>query len=208
MLKLICDSREPSTIKTPLVRAGWLEQALPCGDYQIYDSVGDVVLIERKTIKQFLGDMTSGQLQRQARKLVEATDFPILLVEGHWSINDGYLSDTKYTWEQVWNQLATLQDLGCRLQLSSSLNHSIERIFQLEQLYAKEFHSSVSRHVSGDTRVTCLCLVPGIGVEKAKAILNALPNLKMIAEASGDELAQVSGIGAKLGRRICDFFRQ
>jgi len=164
------DSREPPEIKTPFVRAGWLEQALPSGDFCFYDSVGEAVLVERKTTSQLITDLKSGQLQRQARVLAEATIFPILLVEGQWLINsDDILFNTRVTRLQVWNTLHSLQNIGLRIERSTGIDGktgSIERIFELEKYYGKEFHSSISRHPSGDTRLACLSLVHAIGQNK------------------------------------------
>ena len=202
-----CDSREPSGIKTAFKRAGWVIKALDCGDFEFKDSVGEPVIIERKAISQFLTDLQSGQLQRQCRKLIEATMFPILILEGHWTQVDGYLLNTRFTWEQVWNALQSLQDIGCRLQLTTSLTHTIKRVFELVDYYAKEYHYSVSRHPSGDMRIATLSLIHGIDIVKAKAILEAYPSLYYIAGASPSELeANCDGIGTKLSERVYQFF--
>ena len=99
-MKPIVDTREPPELKDVLARLGWEQSALDAGDYQIYDSVNEPVLIERKTLSQLLADM-DGQLQKQCRRLVEASEFPILLIEGHWNLADGYLLGTRFTWGMV-----------------------------------------------------------------------------------------------------------
>jgi ERCC4-type nuclease len=204
----IVDTREPLGIRQPLVRAGWREKALPCGDMQFYDSCSEVVLVERKTVKQFLIDLSSGQLQRQARLLAEASQFPILLIEGHWTVDSqGYLPDGYHTWEQAWNALQSLQDIGCRLQLTSSLEHTIERIFQLKEYYEKAYHSSVARHPSGDSRISVLSHIHGIDKAKSERILEALPTLQQVANAAIEQLIEIDGVGPKLAQRIYQFFR-
>ena len=204
-----CDSREPSGIKTAFKRAGWVIKALDCGDFEFKDSVGEPVIIERKAISQFLTDLQSGQLQRQCRKLIEATMFPILILEGHWTQIDGYLLNTRFTWEQAWNALQSLQDIGCRLQLTTSLTHTIKRVFELVDYYAKEYHYSVSRHPSGDMRIATLSLIHGVGQEIAKKVLACYPTLEAVANVSASELENsCAGIGAKLSERIHAFFRR
>jgi len=207
-MKPVVDSREPSGITEPLIRAGWSRQALPSGDFQFYDSVGEVVLVERKTVKQFLTDLSSGQLHRQARLLTEATEFPVLLVEGHWAQSNGYLADGYHTWEQAWNALQSLQDIGCRLQLTSSLDHTIERIFQLVEYYGKEYHASIARHPAGDLRISVLSNIHGIDKAKAKAVIEAYPTLREIAVAGVEELMKVAGVGPKLAQRIYQFWNE
>lgn len=204
------DTREPAELTTPLIRAGWTPVALPCGDYELQDVAGEVILIERKTVAQLLTDLSTGQLQRQSRNLVEASTFPVLLIEGHWAQESGYLygeKREKFTWEQVWNQLQTIQDLGCRLQITTSLEHTIQRLFELEEYYSKEFHASIARSPSGDPYITCLSLVYGISQAKAKAIKATFPTLIDVAGASEQELALVSGVGSKLARRLYEFWR-
>ena len=201
------DAREPPEIRTPFVRAGFEQKALDCGDFEFRDSTGEPIIIERKALSQFLTDLQSGQLQRQCRRLVEATMFPILILEGHWTQVDGYLLNTRFTWEGAWNALQSLQDIGCRLQLTTSLTHTIKRVFELADYYGKDYHHSVSRHPSGDMRIATLSLIHGIDIVKAKAILEAYPSLYYIAGASPSELeANCDGIGAKLSERVYQFF--
>jgi len=204
----LIDSREPAYLKETFQRAGWVVQTLAWGDYWFKDNVGKLVIIERKTIGQLITDMHSGTLVRQCRTVIEHSDFPILLIEGHW-IQDasGILLGSRVTWQGAWNQLATIQDMGCRLQLATSINHAIERIFQLQQYYEKEKHDSALRQVSGDPYVVVLSLINGISNEKAKALEAAYSTLSSIAVASPGQLQGIKGIGEVLAKRIWQFFR-
>lgn len=202
------DTREPEIIKTHLRRAGWELQTLPYGDYELRDSAGEPILIERKTVVQLLADLATSTLHRQVRALTEATSFPILLIEGHWQQSGGQLLNSRYTWQQVWNALQSLQDLGCRLQITTGLEHTIQRLFELEEYYAKEFHASITRFPSGDSYLSCLGLVYGISTSKAKEIKARFPALVDVVAASEQELALVPGIGSKLARRIYQFWRE
>jgi len=182
--------------------------ALKYGDYDGHDSVGKLWAIEHKTLNKLLADMATGTLIRQCRALIEHSDFPILLIEGRWiQDGNGYLLGSNYTWEQVWNQLQTIQDMGCRLQLTTSINHTIARLFELETYYGKENHPSALREISGDAYIVVLSQIYGISTEKAKALEIMLPTLKQVVEANIDELQNVSGIGLVLARRIWQFFR-
>lgn len=201
------DTRQPKEMITPFVRAGWSLEALPYGDYEISDITGEVVLIEDKPVLKLLQDMASGVLQRQCRGLVESSTFPILLIRGQlYQDSEGRLLDSRYTSEQLWNQLQTLQDIGIRLQIVPSMNRAIERIFELKEYYSKEFHASIARSPSGDPYITALSLVYGVSSAKSKSLKATLPSLKAIANADVETIVSCKGIGLKLGRRIRDFF--
>jgi len=192
----------------PLRRAGWEVTALKYGDYDGHDAVGKLWSVEHKTLDKLLGDMATGTLIRQCRGLVEHSDFPILMVEGHWIQDaDGRLLGSRITWEQAWNQLQTIQDMGCRLQLTTSINHAVERLFQLELYYSKESHPSALRGVSGNPYIVVLSQISGISEGKAKALEDTYPTLQQVANLSPELLTDVRGIGEVLANRIWEFFR-
>ena len=200
------DSREPAVLWEPLVRMGWQRDTLAQGDYELTTKMEVNPLIERKSIKHLLEDMISGVLIRQVRGLVNATPFPILLVEGHWQVFGDKLLGLNYTWLQAWNQLATIQDLGCRLQLTTSISHTLERLIELEKYYQEDVHESAYRKLAGDNKLACLCLIPGIGIEKAKLLLAQNQNLTSIAVATIEDLVKVKGIGKTLAEATYNFF--
>lgn len=202
------DTREDKRRLEVLRRAGWEITALKYGDYDGYDAVGKLWCIEHKTVEKLIGDMVTGTLIRQCRGLIEHSDFPILMIEGHWiQGKNGVLYNSGITWTQAWNQLQTIQDMGCRLQLTTSLEHTVERLFELEVYYRKESHPSALREISGDPYVVVLSLVDGISTEKAKALEVAHPTLANIAVASPGQLQGIKGIGEVLAKRIWQFFR-
>ncbi len=179
---------------------------LDYGDYDGQDVTDKLWCVEHKTVEKLLQDMQSGTLQRQCRAVVEHSDFPILMVEGHWAQSKGNLLGTGFTWEQAWNQLQTLQDMGMRLQLTTSEAHTIQRLFELEAYFLKETHPSASRHLSGSPTIAALCLIEGIGEAKANALEAAFGSLGCIAGAGDSKLLAVHGIGEALVARIVEFF--
>jgi ERCC4-type nuclease len=203
----IVDTREPVEIRQPLVRAGWREKALPCGDMQFYDSCGEVVLVERKKINQFITDMMSGQLQRQCRMIAEATIFPWLFIEGNPTLIGSELYRRHITKKQYRNAKASIQDSGCRIEYTNDIEDTVERIFQLKEYYEKAYHSSVARHPSGDSRISVLSHIHGIDKTKSEKILEILPTLQQVANAAIEQLMEIDGVGPKLAQRIYQFFR-
>jgi len=201
------DTREPKFRTEPLVRAGWVLATLKYGDYDGNDATGKLWVVEHKTVDKMLLDMRSGVLIRQCRSMVEHCDFPILMIEGQWIHKEGTLWGTGITWDQAWNQLQTIQDMGCRIQLTTPISHTIERLFSLADYYSKAMHKSAFRQLSGDPYISVLSQINGIDSVKARRIEQVFPTLLDIVTASPDQIQQVEGIGEILSKRIWDFWR-
>ena len=200
------DSREPEELRQALLQAGFLQKQLEYGDIQFSTSSDETVLIERKTIKQLLQDM-DGQLQKQCLGMTRNSPYPILMMEGQWvRTNRGTLLDTEMTWSQVWNQLQTLQDLGMRIQPTTGIQHSTQRICQLRAYYAKDKHSSIHRKVAESSSITVLSCIKGVDVARAKLLMEHFGNFQRLANASLEELQEVNGIGPIMAKRIYNFW--
>lgn len=205
------DTREQSRV-LPLVRAGFTPQKLDSGDVAFPEAGGEIVGIEHKTVNLLVADIFSGHLVAQCRRVCEQYRFPILLIEGHWTREPktGLLTgegSRKVTWEQLWNELQSIQDLGMRLQLTTSPEHTISRILELAEYYAKGFHASVQRQVAGNIKVDVLSRIDGMGTKRSQALLEAMPTLKQVATASEEAIMAVDGFGPVQAKRIYDFWR-
>lgn len=202
------DTREAPERRLPLEAAGFAPKALSAGDIQFPEAGGGTVLIEHKRLYQFVADMESGQLQRQMQHVIAESDFPWLMVQVDGAVAiDGYLSEHRVTSEQIRNQLATLQDLGCRWERVESAEEAVSRTLQLERYYSKGLHISAQRHLSGDSRIDVLARIEGVGEQKALKLVSYFGNLMAVAQARRDELEQLDGIGPKLAERIFAFWR-
>lgn len=204
----LVDTRGHDNFRFGLQRLGFVPQALTAGDVQFQAAGDNTVLIEYKRLAQFLQDMTSGQMMKQAAAMAEASPFATLLLEGSWTqYHDGSLAGSRVTWHQAWNALQSLQDIGLRLQLTSNLEHSVQRVLELWHYYAKEVHQSQMRQVPGDPKASILCRIGGMGPKRAKELLRLYGTLLPIAVASQEELMKVAGIGPKLARNIYELWR-
>lgn len=200
------DDREHESRRVPLEQAGFLCKRLVTGDVQ-WPVAGDkLALLENKPLGQFLQDFASGVLTNQCQRMREACDFPILMIEGHWRHQGGKLLDTQYTWEQVWNQLQTLQDMGLRIQLTTDPVHTVERILSLAEYYSHGVHQSVDRVNAGTPEIAVLCRISGIGPKRAEALLAWAGNLRRVVTASVEELTTVRGINYHQAVAIRNFW--
>lgn len=204
----ICDSREPPEIWIPFVtQHGWKREALPCGDFLFLDAQDEPVIIERKTVPDLIQSMVNGRLSVQAGKCIEASKFPILLVEGAWSQRDGKLLGTEMTWEQIWNYLQSLQDMGMRLQVTTSLAHTLERVHELRAFYLKGYHLSSQRSRSENPHIAALMQTPGVGYKKAKQLHEAGIKLHLDEDITvAVALKELPGIGMDSAERWLKFW--
>ncbi len=202
------DSREPPGLLRLL--AGWQVKALGEGaDFAFPTSTGEMVLVQRKTISDLLMSLGEGRLQTQCVNMARSSEYPILLLEGHWTRDKtGALYGTRWTWDAVWNQLQTLQDIGCRIRLTTSMEHTVHTLEVLADYYARDSHPSVSRHLAQHPYIGVLTQVKGIGVAKAQALRKGLPRLLDVAEAEVEALMNVDGLGPALAQRIYQFWRE
>lgn len=202
MLQGTVDIREPEEIRFPLSNRGWIVAKMDAGDFCFTTGIGQQVLVERKTIKQLLADLESGTLADQCIRLIAATEWPILLIEGQWVHMSGKLYRSSWTWEQAWNALQTYQDQKLRIQITTSIHHTVTRVQQLAEYYRKGIHVSIRRQSPGDHKLDVLTRIKGVGPAKAQKLIDTYGSLAHIATASPDALAMVPGVSYNLALEI------
>lgn len=202
------DSREQKR-RAALIRHGFESKMLDSGDITFPEFSGEFVLIEHKGVTQLLDDMVTGQLIQQMRRVCESSRFPILMIEGRWiQDSDGKLLGRPYTWTQAWNQLQSIQDIGARIQLTTSLEHTVQRVIELAEYYAQPYHNSVVRQTPGDPRLAALSQIHGVSFKTAQVIMAHFGTIEYIAVANEKRLTEITGIGPVLAQRIRQFFTE
>lgn len=207
----IADTRDPDSLTDRLVAAGWLSHSLPCGDYRLGAGMEANPLVERKTLKDLLSSIEDGRLMSQVLRMVAATAFPILLIEGHWLMRDNvHLLDTRWTWQQVWHELLTVQDMGMRLYLTTSQEQTFQELLGMVEYYKKEEHESAARGLAGDERVIFLSRCRGIGSVKAKKLIESLgnPSIRDLANLEIPEIKKADGLGEKLSAQLYNWLNK
>ena len=194
-----------------LVATGWLSYPLKAGDYLLGAGMEINPLVERKTVEDLLASIVDGRLMSESLRMIEATPFPWLLIEGHWMMRDGiHLLDTSWTWQQVWHELATVQDLGMRLYLTTNQEQTITELLGLVEYYRKDEHESASRGIAGDDRVIFLSRCRGIGSNKAKRLVESLgnPSIRELANLEVPQIRTVPGFGEKLSAQLYNWMNK
>ena len=179
-------------------------QQLPLADY----AVNDLFLFERKTLPDVVASIKDGRVFKQACRLAAAPQRGIFILEG----SSDCLRRSKM-------QRAAIQ--GLLIKISVFLNIPVLRakdaeesarlilytVHQAQKLTGSPNHTRHFSHkrpqVKQKTQQYILQGIPGIGPNRALALLNHFDSVEAIFSASSEELSVVSGISQKTAKAIC-----
>ncbi len=175
---------------------------LPAGDY----AVGRV-LIERKTIQDFVDTLVDRDLFGQVKALAESAIRPVMIVEGG-SISDLYELRNIHP-NAIRNTLASIAaDYDVSLLFTRDAQETAEMIYAFARREAGGERPERSRHSAKTARQTnesllyILTAFPEVGPKAARELLREFGTLRRILSASKDELMAVKGIGEKTASAI------
>lgn len=229
---LLVDSREPGWIaealKASLPEASISVCELPVGDIQFFSVDRKLIVIERKTISDFLNSLRDGRLADQIRRAVESADIPILLVEGEWRVS--YYSGTlEFRTDNFWRasgwRLSSVQNLILDLQLqgviciiepTAATAETLVRLFRFFQRRTHDFvrrpsspEVAVSPDMEFNRAVACISSLYGIGPNAAASLLRSLGSIRSVLTADPKTLSQVQIGTRRLGMaRATSFVEQ
>ena len=178
---------------------------LPIGDYLI----GDKIIIERKTIADFLASVKNGRIFQQAYRMANSPCSSILILEGE-----------KPPPETTKMKRAAIQ--GVLLHLTVVLNIPVIRSRDIKETawlinqIAEQYQNvqkpknkfvifrSTNFKVKKQQRLKLQLLqnISGIGTIKALALLRSFGSIEKISNADINSLSKVYGIGKKLANNI------
>lgn len=207
---ILIDVHEPIAILDELSKLGSKGQKLPLktGDYYFFSHDAKKVLIERKTVTDLLNSLKDGSLQNQVERLVLESDYPFLLIEGYWtSTRDNFIKHTAGTsgwdWVKVQMYLTTIQLSGVYILYTTNHKTTAATVLGLYKYFQKKEHTSLSRarvlsifpKDINARRVKFLSVIPGIGPEIAKRILDRFTGPANAILAWDEDLLAIRGIG-------------
>jgi len=175
---------------------------LKTGDYL----VGSNVVVERKTLGDFAASIVDARLFKQATRLANASLRPMYIIEGG-------VSDLR----QVGLTREALQ--GALISLSLIFNIPVLRSMDTEETGRLLIFATRQLMRVGENSWPCanpkakgarakklrlLQALPGIGPEKARALLKEFASVEGCLTASADDLRRISGIGDKTAQGIRD----
>ena len=207
---IIADDREPESAASRLEAYGFsvAVSRLDAGDYALFPH-DLVVLIERKTISNLLGSLSTKQMVSQAHKLVESSDIAFLLREGAFRRNAGgtleYYSPkdprahasgwvvSGWSWDSFSGMMLDLQLMGIIIDDYPVLGEYPYEIARIATNLYKEDHRWVrerqrptvlSIDKQYETCVWSLCAFQGVGVDWAQTFLREFGNVSTVIDVA------------------------
>ena len=209
--KIIVDHREqaPELIEELQTRHGFVVEIgyLKWGDYKIQPDT----VVERKTVRDFSLSILDGRLFRQAYRLAELTDNPVLLIEGpSFSMNN----KPNIRLESIKGALITLAQTY-RLPVLRTKDQ-LDSAWYIKTLYLQRRrigqNSGVLRAYLPkqltSRKINVLRSLPGIGKKLAETLLDEYESVENVIKAPAEDLRKVPGLGPKKVEKIIAVLRE
>jgi len=205
--RIVIDDRETSS-KVVEVLSGMgaairLER-LACGDY----AIGDRILVERKTARDFVDTLVNRDLLGQAKAMSDAVIRPVMIIEG----GDLYTQRDIHP-NAIRGVLAALTvDMGVSVLFTRDEQDTAQMLFTLakreegERGERKAHPHKTHRSVREDQEYI-VSAFPEIGMKNARLLLSHFGSIQGIANASYEQLVAIHGIGEKTAQRVFEVCR-
>ncbi|MGA2162555.1 MAG: DEAD/DEAH box helicase [Methanoregula sp.] len=180
-------------------------ERLPQGDY----AIGDRILVERKTSRDFVDTLINRDLLGQAKALAEAVPRPVMVIEG----GDIY-TQRDMNPNALRGVLAALTiDMGITLLFTRDEQDTARMLFVIARREEGErgerkFHPHKSFKSVKEEQEYIVSAFPDIGMKNARLLLTHFGSVQAIANADLADLAAVKGIGEKTAQKIYEMCRR
>ncbi|MCQ8894594.1 MAG: DEAD/DEAH box helicase [Methanolinea sp.] len=178
---------------------------LPSGDY----GIGDRILVERKTARDFVDTLVERDLFSQMKVLAESAPRPVLIIEGGdlYSLRDIHPNAIR----------GTLAAIAVDLGISVLFSRDEEDCAQLIGVLARREEGGErertlpARKSAPSARAQAEMVIasfPDIGPKYARILLDHFGSVRAVTNASEEELLAVKGIGKERARKIWELSRR
>ncbi|MBN1194464.1 MAG: DEAD/DEAH box helicase [Methanomicrobiaceae archaeon] len=171
------------------------------GDY----AIGERILIERKTTRDFVDTLVERDLLGQIRAMANTVSRPVLIVEG-----DDVYSERNILPNAIRGALAAIAvDMGVSIFITRSPEETAEMIYVLARREGSEpgerqAHPHKAYRSYAGQMEYILTAFTGIGPKQARRLLAHFGTLRNVLNADERDLAAVEGVGAKTALAIAD----
>jgi ERCC4-related helicase len=209
-LKIIVDDRERNAKLLDLLNEKFEVQRerLEVGDF----IVSDRIVVERKTLEDFLASLLDKRIFEQIKKMKIAFEKPIIIVEGSLNIEDLFYLRNVHPNAIRGLLLTILVDEGIPILFTKNEEETVnllEILARREQINEKRMPQvKVVKKIRtiSDAQEALISGIPGINRQLAINLLSYFKTPKNIANASISDLVEVPLIGKEKAKRIFEVF--
>ncbi|NEW84590.1 MAG: hypothetical protein GZ094_19790 [Mariniphaga sp.] len=178
---------------------------LPVGDYLIEDKL----IIERKTLSDFLVSIKNGRIFQQAYRMAQSGKNGLIILEGDKSMVDSSSMSRKAVQGalihlEVFVGIPVIRSLN--VQETAALMVDILHQCQQQQLPRQKHiisgNPGIQINKMQRQKLFLIQNLPGIGTNKGMMLLKTFGTIEKIMNTSQVDLTKVKGIGKKLAERI------
>jgi ERCC4-type nuclease len=205
-LHVIVDSRERNAdliSELESLGIGIQVETLPVGDYV----VSDRVCIERKTVSDFESSIVTGRLFEQAKRLADAYERPIIIIEGD-------REEFRMKGQVISGAIASLYidyDIPVIATLGAKESAEMIRYMSKHEQDGRAREPSVKGGARSFTESQFMERIignlPGVGIETARNLLDHFGSVQAVASATEKELLKVDNVGSKRAKLIFGLMR-
>ena len=178
---------------------------LPVGDYLIEDKI----IIERKTLSDFLISIKNGRIFQQAYRIAQSGKNGLIILEGDKSmVNSSSMSRKAVQGALIHLEVFVGIPVMRSLNVQETLALMVDILHQCQQQQLPRLKHIISGNpgirINKKQRQKLFLIqnLPGIGTKKGLALLKSFSTIENIMNTSQLDLTKVKGIGKKLSERI------
>jgi Fanconi anemia group M protein len=204
-IKIICDSRERNTLVIRNLIEKDIElgfERLDIGDYVCSDQV----IVERKTVDDFIKSIFDKRLFTQTKILVENCTKPVLIIEGDFNLYGSSLHPQALA--GALTSLAT--DFKLPIIYTKNQKETAEILFSLARREQEEKKRSISISKKKGLGMKiqleeAIASLPHVDQRIASRLLKHFGSVRGIMSAKREDFFEIKGIGEKIASDIIDF---
>ncbi len=205
---VVADDRETASRVVEALRLAGaaLEIAhLDTGDY----AIGDRILVERKTTRDFVDTLVDRDLLGQLRVLADTVPRPVLVIEGLDLFGQRNIHPNA-----IRGALAAIAvDMGVTLFYTADENETAELLLVLARREEgahgeRKVHPRKTRRSLREQQEYVVSSLPDVGPRTARALLDEFGSVLGVLTADQKALEAVPGVGEKTAERIVSFVRE